>query len=210
MGGSGSNSSGGGEPSVTWGRRAIALAVCPLWSSTWIVTSASRPSRCAVDRHPGGDSPRGIILPRPSPPTESLVRPDVRLPSSVLTTNTRLSAAQVATTYKFQWREERAFRTEESVPAVSPIYHNSDLHSFGYIVACVLALRLEVELQHRLDEKGIPVTRPDLMRDLAQNQAVRVEADAKQYRPRTALAGQARARRQPSLPRGCVRPPSPP
>ena len=122
----------------------------------------------------------------------------------VLTTNTKLSAAEVATTYKSLWRVERAFRTEKSALEVRPIYHHTDQNSIGHIVACFLALRLEVDLQHRLDEKGVAVSWPDLMRDLAQVQAVLVEADGKQYRLRTDLAGQAQA----AFAAAGVRPPS--
>ncbi len=122
----------------------------------------------------------------------------------VLTTNTNLSAAEVATTYKSLWRVERAFRTEKSVLDVRPIYHHTDRNSIGHIVACFLALRLEVDLQHRLDEKKIEVSWPDLMRDLAQVQAVEVEADGKRYRLRTDLPGHAAA----AFAAAGVRPPS--
>lgn len=136
---------------------------------------------------------------------EDAVAADARFDGTfVLTTNTKFSAAEVATTYKSLWRVERAFRTEKSVLEVRPIYHHTDRNSIGHIVACFLALRLEVDLQHRLDEKGVAVSWPDLMRDLAQVQAVLVEADGKQYRLRTDLAGQAQA----AFAAAGVRPPS--
>lgn len=47
--------------------------------------------------------------------------------------------------------------------------------------------------QHRIDEKEIDVSWPDLMRDLAHVRAVEVEADRKRYRPRTVLRGHAAA-----------------
>jgi hypothetical protein len=122
----------------------------------------------------------------------------------VLTTNTKLCAAEVATTYKSLWRVERAFRTEKSVLDVRPIYHHTDRNSIGHIVACFLALRLEVDLQHRLDENQITASWPDLMRDLAQVQAVEVEADGKRYRLRTDLQGHAQA----AFAAAGVRPPS--
>lgn len=111
----------------------------------------------------------------------------------VLTTNTDLPAAEVATTYKSLWRVERAFRTEKSVLDVRPIYHHTDRNSIGHIVACFLALRLEVDLQRRLDEKGVHASWPDVMRDLAQVQAVQVDADGQRYRLRTDLSGHALA-----------------
>jgi hypothetical protein len=42
----------------------------------------------------------------------------------------------------------------------------------GHITGCFLALRLEVDLQRRLDAHGLAVPWPDLMRDLRQLQAV--------------------------------------
>lgn len=122
----------------------------------------------------------------------------------VLTTNTALPAAEVATTYKSLWRVERVFRTEKSVLDVRPIYHHTDRNSIGHIVACFLALRLEVDLQRRLDERKVAVSWPDLMRDLASVQAVELEADGTRYRLRTDLPGHAAA----AFSAAGVRPPS--
>jgi hypothetical protein len=52
-----------------------------------------------------------------------------------------------------------------------------------------LALRLEVDLQQRLDENGIETSWPDLMRDLKQLQAVRMNLDGKSYLIRTDFEG---------------------
>jgi len=54
-----------------------------------------------------------------------------------------------------------------------------------------LALRLEVDLQRRLDQRGAEVSWPDLMRDLQQVQSVIVELDGQPYRLRTDLMGAA-------------------
>ena len=59
------------------------------------------------------------------------------------------------------------------------------------IVGCFLALRLEVDLQRRLDAKGLAVPWPDLMRDLARLQAVIVDLDGTRYRLRTDCLGHA-------------------
>ena len=58
-------------------------------------------------------------------------------------------------------------------------------------MACFLALRLEVDLQRRVDERGIDVSWPDLMRDLGQVHAVEVTLDGQRYRLRTDLVGSA-------------------
>jgi len=109
----------------------------------------------------------------------------------MLTTDTDLPADEVATTYKSLWRVERTFREEKSTLEVRPIYHHRDDTSVGPIVASFLALRLEVDLQRRLDERAVDVSWPDLMRDLAQVHAVTADLAGHRYRLRTDLAGAA-------------------
>lgn len=107
----------------------------------------------------------------------------------VLTTNTKLPAAEVAQTYKGLWRVERTFHKEKSTFKIRPIYHQRDDTSIGHIAASFLALRLEVDLQSRLDEKGIETSWLDLMRDIKQFQAVRMTLDGKSYLIRTDFEG---------------------
>lgn len=109
----------------------------------------------------------------------------------VLITNTDLSAAEVAKTYKGLWRVERTFRKEKSTLEVRPIYHHRDDTCIGHIVASFLALRLEVDLQARLDKNGIKTSWPDLIRDLSQLQAVRMTLDGTSYLIRTDFEGHA-------------------
>jgi len=121
---------------------------------------------------------------------QKAVEADRRLDGKfVLTTNTSLPAAEVARTYKGLWRVERTFRKEKSTLKVRPIYHHRDDTSIGHIVASFLALRLEVDLQARLDEKGAQSSWPDLMRDLQQLQAVRITLDGTSYLIRTDFQG---------------------
>jgi hypothetical protein len=120
------------------------------------------------------------------------VRRDARLDGKfVLTTNTELPAGDVALTYKSLWRVERVFREEKSTLEVRPIFHHRDDTSIGHIVGSFLALRLEVDLQHRLDDAGVDVSWTDLMRDLGQVQAVIVDLDGQRYRLRTDMVGAA-------------------
>lgn len=109
----------------------------------------------------------------------------------MLRTNTTLPADEVARAYKSLWRVERTFREQKSTLEIRPLYHHRDDTSIGHIVACFLALRLEVDLQRRVDERGVEVSWPDLMRDLAQVQAVEVTLDGQRYRLRTDLIGSA-------------------
>ena len=99
----------------------------------------------------------------------------------VLRTNTDLPTEQVAESYKSLWRVERTFREEKSTLEVRPIFHHRDDTSIGHIAASFLGLRLEVDLQQRLDENGIQASWPDLMRDLKQLQAIRMNLDGKSY-----------------------------
>jgi len=123
---------------------------------------------------------------------EQAVEQDARFDGKfVLTTNTELSAAEVATTYKGLWRVERTFRHEKSTLKVRPLFHHRDDTSIGHIVASFLALRLEVDLQRRLEQANLSVSWPDLMRDLSQLHAVRVELDGHNYLLRTDLQGAA-------------------
>jgi len=52
-------------------------------------------------------------------------------------------------------------------------------------------MRLEVDLQRRLDSRGCATSWPELMRDLSQVQAVDLDLDGERYRLRTDLAGSA-------------------
>lgn len=72
-------------------------------------------------------------------------------------------------------------------------------------MASFLALRLEVDLQKRLDDKKVDVSWPTLMRDLSQVQAIRVELDGKHYLLRTDLRGSAHH----AFAAAGIRPPSP-
>jgi len=117
---------------------------------------------------------------------------DARLDGKfVLRTNTDLATDEVALAYKSLWRVERAFRETKSTLDVRPIYHHRDDTTLGHIVGCFLALRLEVDLQRRLDAREVDGSWPDLMRDLSSVQAVDLSMDGRRYRLRTDLQGQA-------------------
>ena len=137
---------------------------------------------------------------------EEAVKRDARMDGKfVLTTNTDLPTAEVAQTYKSLWRVERTFREQKSTLEVRPLYHQRDDTSMGHIVASFLALRLEVDLQQRLEEREKKVSWPDLMRDLGQVQSVLLELDGQRYQLRTDLVGAAHH----AFAAAGVRPPSP-
>jgi hypothetical protein len=137
---------------------------------------------------------------------EEAVKRDARLDGKfVLTTNTELPTAEVARTYKSLWRVERTFREQKSTLEVRPIYHQTEDNSMGHIVASFLALRLEVDLQQRLEERQAEVSWPDLMRALKQVQSVHLELDGQHYQLRTDMRGSAHH----AFAAAGVRPPSP-
>ena len=120
---------------------------------------------------------------------EAIAR-DARLDGKfVLRTSTDFDTADVARAYKSLWRVERAFRESKNTIDVRPVFHHRDDTTIGHIVGCFLALRLEVDLQRRLDQRDVDVSWPDLMRDLDQLKAVDVTVDGRHYRLRTELAG---------------------
>lgn len=121
---------------------------------------------------------------------QEAVQRDARLDGKfVLTTNTDMPASEVALTYKSLWRVERTFREQKSTLEVRPIYHHRDDTSIGHIVASFLALRMEVDLQKRLDDRGVAVSWPDLMRDLGTVHSVIIDLDGRRYQLRTQLVG---------------------
>ena len=109
----------------------------------------------------------------------------------VLRTNTEMPPDEVARAYKSLWRVERTFRETKSTLEVRPIFHHRDDTTIGHIVGCFLALRLEVDLQRRLEQREVDVSWPDLMRDLEQVRAVDVTLDGQRYRLRTEMVGAA-------------------
>ena len=111
----------------------------------------------------------------------------------VLRTNTALPPEEVARAYKSLWRVERAFRETKATLEVRPVFHHRDDTTIGHIVGCLLALRLEVDLQHRLDARGVDVAWPDLLVDLTEVRAVDLSLDGERYRLRTDLRGAAAA-----------------
>lgn len=122
----------------------------------------------------------------------------------VLRTSTDLDTADVARAYKSLWRVERAFRETKSTLEVRPVFHHRDDTTIGHIVGCFLALRLEVDLQRRLDARTVDVSWPDLMRDLNELRAIEVTLDGERYRLRTTFQGAASA----AFAAAGVRPPS--
>ena len=84
----------------------------------------------------------------------------------VLTTNTDLSAREVALKYKQLWMVEDIFRSMKSLLSSRPIWHKTDETIRGHVFCSFLALMLRKELQDRLETKGYSLEWADVIRDL--------------------------------------------
>lgn len=107
----------------------------------------------------------------------------------VLTTNTDLTARQLALKYKQLWQVEDIFRTMKSVLATRPIYHKCDETIRGHVFCAFLALLLRHELQARLEERDCTFEWTDVIRDLDRLQEIELQLDAKGYVLRTEAKG---------------------
>ena len=107
----------------------------------------------------------------------------------VLTTNTDLSATDVALTYKQLWMVEELFRTMKSIIDSRPIYHKCDETIRGHVFCSFLALCLRKEIADRLAENAPDVEWMDLLRDLNQLQEVLTVFSGKKFVIRSQLKG---------------------
>jgi Transposase DDE domain len=97
----------------------------------------------------------------------------------VLTTNSDLTAAEVALKYKQLWMVEDVFRSMKSLLDTRPIYHKCDETIRGHVFCSFLALLLRKELQDRLDNKGIRLEWADVIRDLNNLVEMEITIDGK-------------------------------
>lgn len=109
----------------------------------------------------------------------------------LLCTNSKLPTDQVATAYKDLWRVERAFRELKSGLDLRPVFHWKDSRVRGHIMMCFLALVLESTLIKKLSDMGSKFSYREVMRDLAQLDAVQVTILDKDYLCRPELVGSA-------------------
>lgn len=108
----------------------------------------------------------------------------------VLRTNTSLTPAEVALSYKSLWQIERAFRELKSGLDLRPVYHWTDKRVRGHIMVCFLALVLESALCRKLKESGSDCSYADVMDDLKELRAVDVEIEGQRFLTRTDMTGQ--------------------
>lgn len=99
----------------------------------------------------------------------------------VLTTNTELSAQELALKYKQLWMVEAIFRSMKSLLETRPIFHKHDATIRGHVFCSFLALLLCKELQDRLANKGLALEWADVIRELDSLVEMDLSVRGKQY-----------------------------
>ena len=107
----------------------------------------------------------------------------------VLTTNTKLTAREVALKYKELWMVEQTFRDMKSVLETRPIYHKRDETIRGHVFCSFLALVLKKELDDRLVSRGLQLEWADIKQDLKALQEVVIEESGIKMAVRTECQG---------------------
>ena len=107
----------------------------------------------------------------------------------VLTTNTELSARELALKYKQLWLVEAIFRTAKSQLDTRPIFHKCDDTIRGHVFCSFLALLLRVELEERLARRHWKLEWADIVHDLDRLQEIDLKVEAKAYTLRTEAKG---------------------
>ena len=121
---------------------------------------------------------------------EQKIRDEARFDGKwVLTTNTELSARELALKYKQLWMVEAIFRTMKSELATRPIFHKCDATIRGHVFCTFLALVLRKELEQRLERRGWTLEWADVIRDLDRLQEIEIRLDGKSYLLRTETKG---------------------
>ncbi len=104
----------------------------------------------------------------------------------VLTTNTSLSACEVALKYKQLWTVEDIFRSMKTLLETRPIFHRCDETIRGHVWCSFLALVLRKELERRLDAlpcdpDETPLEWADILRDLEALAETELQVGEKRY-----------------------------
>jgi transposase len=99
----------------------------------------------------------------------------------VLTTNTNLSAREVALKYKQLWMVEDVFRSMKSLLDTRPIYHKRDETIRGHVFCSFLALLMRQELEECLARKEWKLEWADVIRDLDNLMEMEVAISGKGY-----------------------------
>ncbi len=109
----------------------------------------------------------------------------------VLRTNTDYPAETVALQYKRLWMVEDMIRTAKSILETRPIYHKCDEAIRGHVFCSFLALRLKMELEKRLRDRGEVWEWAEILRGLDNLYEVEAMFQGRRYLLRSQLTGHA-------------------
>ena len=107
----------------------------------------------------------------------------------VLTTNTNLSAEQVALKYKELWRVERVFRDVKSLLETRPVYHQKDENIAGHVFCSFLALVLRKEFDRCLAESKHQFEWNEIKQDLKALKRFEIEENSRSFAIRSECKG---------------------
>ena len=107
----------------------------------------------------------------------------------ILRSNTGLSTAAIGTAYKELWRVEHAFRELKTGLEMRPVRHWTPPRVRGHFGICFLALVMESTLARMLKEKRPQASYREVLKDLEQVKAVRVELNGRAFLLRSCREG---------------------
>ncbi len=87
------------------------------------------------------------------------------------------------------WQVEQIFRTLKSIFRTRPIFHKCDETIRGHVFCSFLMLIVMVELQKRLEEKGMQLEWHDVLQDISQLEEIELESDGKTFLLRNEVQG---------------------
>jgi hypothetical protein len=107
----------------------------------------------------------------------------------VLRTNTQLHPLKAMLRYRDLLIVEQVFRTEKTLLATRPIYHQTDQAIRGHVFCSFLALVLRKDLEERLATARLKPEWRELLADLDRLQEIDAEQDGKRFVLRTPVTG---------------------
>ena len=111
----------------------------------------------------------------------------------VITSNTKLSANQIVSSYRDLWHVEQGFRWLKSELEMGPIYHWRDKRIQAHIMICFLSLILKVFLNKKLHEYNEKLSYPESMASLKRLKVVEMEVGCKEVHVTTNIESKAKS-----------------
>ncbi len=107
----------------------------------------------------------------------------------VLTTNTTLTAAEVAVQYKLLWTIEDTFRTMKTVLETRPVFHRLDRTIRGHVFCSFLALMVRRRLEGALQAAGLDLEWAHVIASLREVQEAEADFSGRPVVIRSEMAG---------------------